>query len=105
MNLPYIQSEIFRELMGMETLFKPGWNWFVTRNACRDLIATIMVDSTDTSYQWDNPYSGSGAFARHTWRFTQEKLLALKTTSELTALINSIWDELPDSCKREDILK
>lgn len=100
MNLHYIQSELFRELVGMETLFKPGWNWFITRNACRDLIATIMVDSEDTSYTEDSPYWGKCAFARHTWTLKKEKLLEIKTQDDLVALVNSIWNELPSKCKK-----
>lgn len=33
MNLPYIQSELFRELVGMEVLFKPEYRWYITKRS------------------------------------------------------------------------
>lgn len=105
MNLLYIQSEIFRELMGMETLFKPGCTWFITRNAAQDLEAGLFVLSTDMSWKWDDPRAGHCGYIRYTWRCEKEQMLAIKTHADLTAIINRIWDELPNWCKREDILK
>lgn len=105
MNLPHIQSELFRELVGMETLLKPGCTWLITRNADQDIELRLFVLSTDDSWSWDNPNAGNGGYYRYYRRIGKEYMLAMKTHGDLTALINSIWNEIPAECKRTDILK
>jgi hypothetical protein len=100
MNLPYIQSEIFRELMGMEPLFKPGCTWFVVRQANQDLEVKLFVLSKDDSWQWDNPRAGQGGYYRYYRRITSARMLAMKTHDDLTSLINSIWHDIPDEYKK-----
>lgn len=101
MNLPYIQSELFRELVGIETLLKPGCTWFIVRHANQDLELKLFVLSTDDSWSWDNPRAGQGGYYRYYRRITKERMLAMKTHADLTALINSIWNEIPAECKKE----
>ena len=105
MNLPHIQSEIFRELMGMETLFKPGCTWLITRHANQDIELKLFVLSTEDSWSWDNPNAGQGGYYRYYRRIKRERMLAMKTHGDITALINSIWNEIPAEYKRTDILK
>lgn len=87
MNLPYIQSELFRELVGMETLLNPECYLKIMRypkdievRLCYKkrnfLIRLMMIDTSN-----------------------------IKTGQDITAEINRIWNEIPDECKREDILK
>ena len=105
MNLPYIQSEIFRELVGMETLFKPGCTWFIVRHANQDFEVKLFVLSKDNSYGWDNPRAGQGGYYRYYRRITSARMLAMKTPADITSLINLIWQEIPAECKKENILK
>ena len=104
MNLPYIQSELFRELVGMETLFKPGCTWLITRNANQDIEIRLFVLSTDDSWSWDNPNAGNGGYYRYYRHIKRERMLAMKTHGDLTALINSIWNEIPGEYKKENAL-
>ena len=105
MNLPYIQSEIFRELVSLETLLKPDCTWFIVRHSNQDLEVKLFVLSKDDSYSWDNPRAGLGGYYRYYRRIGKEYMLAMKTHCDLTALINSIWNEIPAEYKRTDILK
>ena len=103
MTLRELQSEIYRELMEMEECdFKPGWTWFITRNACQDFEAKLFEHNYDTSYQWDNPYAGRTGFIRYTWSAERETLEAMKTNDDFCNLIYRIWDELPKECKKDE---
>lgn len=102
MNLPHIQSEIFRELVGMETLFKPGCTWFIVRHANQDLELKLFVLSTDDSYSWDNPRAGLGGYYRYYCRITKENMLAMNTPADITSLINLIWGDIPDEYKKQN---
>ena len=82
MNLPYLQSEIFRELVNMEPLLKPEYYLKIIRHtkdievrACRRkrnfLISVMMINTSN-----------------------------IKTWQDITAEINRIWQAIPAECKR-----
>jgi hypothetical protein len=91
MNLPYIQSELFRELVGMETLLKPEYRFLITKR-CRGVMNAIL-------------YTKQGNLIPGYRNEFHLNPFAIKTTSDITAEINRIWNAIPDECKREDILK
>lgn len=82
MNLPYIQSELFRELVGMEILFKPEYYLKIIRypkdievRVCRKkrnfLISLMMINTSN-----------------------------IKTGQDITAEITRIWNAIPAECKK-----
>lgn len=90
MNLQYIQSELFRELVGIETLLKPRYFMFTSK--VKHLMFTeLFRDHKGTTHK-------SIAIFKIDCR-------TIKKTSDITAEINRIWDKLPAVCKRTDILK
>lgn len=89
MNLPYIQSELFRELVGMETLLKRKFRLRILRSAAHN-IHVVVYDIKNLT------------------RYTKELCISptpKMTGKSITAEINRIWDAIPAECKREDILK
>jgi hypothetical protein len=101
MNLPYIQTELFRELVSMEPLFETRCTWFITRHANQDLEIKLFALSTDNSWEWDNPRAGHGGYYHYYRRIRQEQMLTFKNQADIVALINTIWEELPDWCKKQ----
>lgn len=82
MNLPYIQTELFRQLVGMEVLLNPEYYLKIIRypkdievRVCRQkrnfLIRLMMIDTSN-----------------------------IKTWQDITAEINRIRQEIPDECKQ-----
>ncbi len=101
MNLPYIQSELFRELVGLETLFKPEHKWDITRSKHDQFLLKLvrkMTDEEKPEQYKDNTY----------WCIECELSInpfAIKNPSDITAEINRIWESIPAECKRDNILK
>lgn len=96
MNLPYIQSELFRELVGMETLFKPGYKTEIKK--CIDNVIHFSINSftthpLETTPRWWSVYRS--VIDSH----------AIETAADITAVINRIWQAIPAECKKTDILK
>lgn len=89
MNLPYIQSEIFRELVGMETLLKRQFRLRILRSTSHN-IHVLVYDMKN----W-KPYMEE-------WYITP---ISKMTGKAITAEINRIWDAIPDECKKDNILK
>lgn len=85
MNLPYIQSELFRELVGMEDLLKPRHHMAISRYQW-GLTMSIYLD-----------YRGISLVKVADFRIDCR---AIKTTSDITAEINRIWNAIPDECKK-----
>lgn len=87
MNLPYIQSELFRELVGLETLLKPEYTGVISKNA----------DNTMLFYVWK--YRTRGKLKRIMY---QDRIhpIHIKTQSDITAEINRIWNAIPAECKK-----
>ena len=85
MNLPYIQSELFRELVGMETLLKPRHHMSIS------------------SYQW---VLSMGIFLDHHGISLEEvarfsiDCRTIKTPADITAEINRIWNAIPAEYKK-----
>ena len=82
MNLPYIQSELFRELVGMETLPKTEYEFLIYRTG--EYMEAILI-STQQDYN------------EH-WNFAASEIT---TQDQITAEINRIWNEIPAECKKE----
>lgn len=91
MNLPYIQSELFRELVGIETLLKPEYGLLIIKSSRGGLKCLLVKKHAPFTHWWRYEY--------HLNPF------AIKTQSDITAEINRIWDKLPAVCKKENILK
>lgn len=86
MNLPYIQSELFRELVGMETLLKPECQFLITKR-CRGVMNAILFRNGLSEFRYEyhlNPF-------------------AIKTQADITAEINRIWEAIPAECKKENM--
>lgn len=90
MNLPYIQSEIFRELVGIETLLKPRYFMFTSK------VKHLMFTELFRDHKGTTPKSIA---------IFKIDCRTIKKTSDITAEINRIWQEIPTECKREDVLK
>lgn len=93
MNLPQIQTEIFRQLVGIESLLKPGYALNITRNCFKELHANL----------WKICKDGDGDIGAHAIQNLCVRYIA--TADQITAEINRIWESIPAECKREDILK
>ena len=50
MNLPYIQSELFRELVGMETLLKPEYRFHLIRDTDGALAVYLVYKPNPMKY-------------------------------------------------------
>lgn len=91
MNLPYIQTELFHELVSMEPLLKPNFRLKIDKWA-NDILFTYLVDRT----------SGQPIPTGKHWKINPH---TITKADQITAEINRIWDAIPAECKREDILK
>ena len=91
MNLPYIQSELFRELVGMETLLKPEYALNITRNCFKELHANL----------WKICRDGDGDIGAHA--ILNLSVRHVTTPDQITAEINRIWQEIPAECKKENL--
>lgn len=89
MNLPYIQAEIFRELVGMETLFKPEYRFTIYRSFTKII---MFVDLWDSEEEQIIPTHYINTHA-------------IETAADITAEINRIWHAIPDECKKDNIVK
>lgn len=90
MNLPHIQSEIFRELVGMETLLKPEYRFLITKR-CRGVMNAIL-------------YTKEGNLIDMYRNEFHLNPFAIKTQADITAEINRIWNAIPAECKKENAL-
>jgi hypothetical protein len=94
MNHPYIQSELFRELVGFGELLN---------SEC----ATRITKDIDTSVNFEL-YDFSKIKTSGKWRramFRRVETRHITTYDQITAEINRIWQEIPAECKKENILK
>lgn len=89
MNLPYIQSELFRGLVGMETLLKPEWRLTIYKNTKGDFDIFLHHPKAKHVY-------------KEVWFIYSNYI---KTADQITEKIKRIWDSIPAECKRDDILK
>lgn len=94
MNLPYIQSELFRELVGIQELLN---------SEC----ATRITKDIDTSVNFEiydfSKIKTTGKWVRVMFRRVDPRHIT--TPDQITAEINRIWQEIPAKCKKENILK
>lgn len=99
MNLPYIQTELFRELVGMETLLKPEFRLQIIRHFAGGFAARLWQKK---------PLPEPPAYRDHYWHLKKGWLIddaSITTPAQITAETNRIWQAIPAECKREDILK
>lgn len=78
----YIQSELFRELVGLETLLKPEYQLSINK------LSTGNIDV----YLWKT----FPTLIRNKEIDTR----AIKNYDQITAEINRIWQAIPAECKR-----
>lgn len=88
MTLPQIQPELFRQLVGIESLLKPGYALNITRNCFKELHANL----------WKICKDGDGDIGAH----SIQNLCVRQITAadQITAEINRIWQEIPAECKK-----
>ena len=91
MNLPYIQSELFRELVGMETLLKPEYRLRITRWASTQMSVHVIHLGTE-----EVPIHIEKGFP-HLIDYK------LRKSGNVTNTINRIWEAIPAECKKENI--
>lgn len=87
MNLPYIQTEIFHELVGMETLLKPECEMKIIKHQDGNMSFEV--------------YKKKFPFLRHA---TFIEISLIKTGDDMTKIINKVWDEIPAHCKKENLV-
>lgn len=84
MNLPYIQSEIFRELVGLETLLKPEYSFNIYRYGSGKMMVFLYQNK---KHDYIDRYKTDTS--------------TITTHDQITAEINRIWQEIPAECKKE----
>lgn len=89
MNLPYIQTELFHELVSMETLLKTEYRFHLIRDTDGALAVYLSYKPNPMKYV----------------EFPYIVVRDIITADQITAEINRIWDAIPAECKRDDILK
>jgi hypothetical protein len=87
MNLQYIQTEIFRELVGMETLLKPEYRFHLIRDTDGALAVYLVYKPNPMKYV----------------EFPYIVVRDLTTPDQITAEINRIWQEIPAECKKDPL--
>lgn len=95
MNLTYIQSELFRELVGIEELLKPEFRLQIIRHFAGGLAARLWQKK---------PLPEPPAYRDHYWHLKKGWLIddaSFTTYDQITAEINRIWNEIPAECKKE----
>lgn len=92
MNLPYIQSELFRELVGIRELLNSECATRITK----DIDTAVNFEIYDFS-----KIKTSGKWRRVLFRRVDPRHIT--TPDQITAAINRIWNEIPDECKKENL--
>lgn len=91
MNLPQIQTEIFRQLVEMTPKIKKNYLCEISRSHVGNITLTIHKRKSNIFVvNWHNAFVN----VRET-----------RTKAKITAETNRIWQEIPAVCKRTDILK
>lgn len=95
MNQPYIQTEIFHGLVGMETLLKPEYKMKIERPLYNAFIVSIYTYGYlkhEEEKRWVRVYN------------IMVKTNPIQTGDDITQTINYIWDEIPAKCKKENLV-
>ncbi len=90
MNLQYIQSELFRELLNIETLL----NQECTTRITKDIDTSVCFEIFDFS-----KIATTGKWKRVL--FCRVDSRKITTPDQITAEINRIWQEIPAECKKD----
>ncbi len=88
MNLHYIQSEIFRELVGLETLLKPEYRFHLIRDTDGEFAVYLVYKPNPMKYV-EFPYC---------------VVRDITTPDQITSEINRIWQEIPAECKKDPLI-
>lgn len=88
MTLLQIQTELFRQLVGIESLLKPGYALNITRNCFKELHANL----------WKICKDGDGDIGAHT--IQNLCVRQITTADQITAEILRIWQAIPAECKK-----
>lgn len=88
MNLQYIQSELFRELVGIETLLEPECSLLIKKYISGNMNVSVWSGKKECFILGTNIITDS-----------------ITTPTQITAEINRIWQQIPAECKKENILK
>jgi hypothetical protein len=88
MNLQYSQTEIFRKLIGMETMLKPEYGIHIIRDVYGVMEVYLCKKGDPLSFL--------------SFMFDQSEI---STPDDIIEEINRIWQSIPAECKRTDILK
>ena len=83
MNLPQIQTEIFRQLVGMETLLKDDY-------------AIEIIKHVNGAFSGRLFKKSGGCYLCDFWIETE----VITTTADITAEINRIWQAIPAECRK-----
>lgn len=86
MNIPYIQAEIFRELVGMETLLKPNAKMGIVKFPDGNMRCDVWMDSMLKATRISINVSG------------------LQRCDDITQAVNKIWEEIPAEYKKENLV-
>jgi hypothetical protein len=88
MNIHYIQTQLFRELVDMEVLLKPEYAIKIDKYTSGNMSVSVWGDKEQRFILGRRIFTDS-----------------IETPAQITAEINRIWDAIPAECKRDDILK
>lgn len=90
MTLQTIQYEIFRQLLGLETLLSPECTTRITK----DIDTSVCFEIYDFS-----KVKTTGKWVRVMFRRVDPRKIT--TADQITAEIQSIWQKIPAECKKE----
>lgn len=92
MNLPQIQTELFIQLVGMETLLNSESATRITK----DIDTCVNFELFDFS-----KVNTSGKWRRVLFRRVDPRKIT--TYDQITAEINRIWQAIPAECKKDPL--
>ena len=90
MNLPYIQSELFRELVGMETRLKPEYKFHISKFPTGNLFCMLWNIKAEIYVSCIGRYRDTNKI----------DISTIKTKADITDEINRIWQSIPAECKK-----
>lgn len=86
MNLPQIQTEIFRQLVGMEPRLKLRYRFSIDKRSSGDFFLKLKDRKNYISIS-------------DCWRIDPRTT----KTADITAEINRIWQSIPAECKKDPL--
>lgn len=86
MNLPQIQTEIFRQLVGVESRLKPRYRFSIDRWPSGDFYLKLKDRKNYIAIS-------------NCWCIDPRTI----KTADITTAINRIWDSIPAECKKDPL--